>query len=182
MKRIGGTGEFTINGLGPFRGRFATEVETQTIYSASATKPDPSWSYVDPAGHFHAWSFAGDRPKTPTLWRYTEHVDCDGSCGEGACEGYDVEHYRCLICDAPVEPMRILDQGPAVIVTGEGWRATLDGWPGEVDAVTEAVSVRILSGDLELFGVARVSDWQMGPDGTQVSISGCSQLGKRNRR
>ena len=83
------------------------EANTEHIISETATKPDPAWEHTDSNGHFHAWAQDG---KTPTLERYSVHVECDGSCG-GICEGegYDETHWKCAICGEEVEPRFVPD-------------------------------------------------------------------------
>lgn len=69
--------------------------------STSGPKPDPDWTFVDSASHFHAR--AGD--EYPTLIKKAERRDCDGSCG-GVCEGegYGVTVYSCMLCRERIEP------------------------------------------------------------------------------
>ena len=90
----------------PAEVRFEANVEH--IISEDATKPDPAWEHTDSHGHFHAWA---QDDKTPTLERYSVHVDCDGSCG-GVCEGegYDETHWKCAICGDEVEPRFVPDE------------------------------------------------------------------------
>ena len=65
--------------------------------------PDPSWVYVDPAGHAHAFLDDGQRAKLPTLVPNVETwFDGDG-------EEHSETTYTCTWCSAPVEPRWIPD-------------------------------------------------------------------------
>jgi hypothetical protein len=85
------------------------EVDQQVldISSDRATKPDPAWSLVDDAGHFHAFDADGS---LPTLDGTRVPMPCDGSCG-GVCEGegYSVTRYTCRACGQEVRPVWVPD-------------------------------------------------------------------------
>lgn len=106
MSTISGQASINSSEFYPAEVRFDANVEH--IISETATKPDPAWEHTDSNGHFHAFAEDG---KTPTLERYSVHVDCDGSCG-GVCEGegYDETHWKCAICGEEVEPRFIPDE------------------------------------------------------------------------
>lgn len=100
--------EIFINETGPYRGTLSVETPRIDVTMAGNTyKPDPEWTHVDKAGHFHA--FAGDR-SLPTLERYEKHRNCDGSCG-GICEseGWTETRRRCRICRKRVKPGYVID-------------------------------------------------------------------------
>lgn len=159
------------------------EVGTEQIdiTTATKTKPDTAWEYVDPSGHFHAFDKDGE---LPTLTSRSRHVDCDGSCG-GACgdEGYETTYYFCSICDAPVEPVWI--------TTLSVFREFMPGrtyWTVEVEQqiTDDRVSVRLAAGDVEYFGVAKRGPGraESGPDGVRAwtTLHGMSALGNRRTR
>lgn len=76
-------------------------------------KPAVGWTYTDPAGHVHSYVLDRDGvPRLPTLEVRTEHRDCNGGCGDHACEGYDVTVWHCRECDAVVEPGFVQDTAP----------------------------------------------------------------------
>lgn len=89
-----------INEGAPLQGRLKVTQERIDI-STNSPKSDRTWTFVDGAGHFHAWSDG----EYPTLVRKYEHRDCDGSCG-GVCdgEGFDVTVYTCMLCREVVVP------------------------------------------------------------------------------
>jgi len=141
-------------------------------------RPDPNWSTVDAAGHFHAYDQGnGEVGHYPTLRTESAHVPCDGSCG-GVCEGegYDVTYYLCRICGVRVEPGLV--QGPhSVTMPGRiSWAAIVYG----VDNIAEQVTVRISTDAAEYFGVGQVDAFSYGfGDGMRVEIVGVSPLGRR---
>lgn len=102
----------------------------QYIRSETATMPDPAWEHTDSNGHFHAFAEDG---KTPTLTKYSVHVDCDGSSCGGVCEdeGYDVPRWKCAICGEEVEPAFIPDwdarQIGIPVVTSQSATVTVRG-------------------------------------------------------
>lgn len=107
MAIVGPRTSVTINNGAPLPASLTIDQDVEMVRSDRATKPDPSWSYIDDSGHFHAYTQGGE---TPTLDRRAEHVDCDGSCG-GVCEGegYTIDRYYCQICSQHVEPRFIPD-------------------------------------------------------------------------
>lgn len=131
------------------------EVERIDVTTATKTRIDPAWEFVDVRGHFHAW--AHDET-LPTLDARSEHVDCDAghSDDEYDCEGYDVTVYSCLICGEIIEP--------ETITTASTFRETAPGrmsWTVVVHHVVEyerdrRLSVVFHAGDTTYFGVAAV--------------------------
>jgi hypothetical protein len=119
--------------------RFSSNV--QHIISEDAVKPDPAWERTDSNGHFHAFAegsrdgapMLGRDRETPTLTRYSVHVECDGSCG-GVCEGegYDEPRWKCAICGDEVEPRFIADQEARTtgipVVTSRSVTVTVQGY------------------------------------------------------
>ncbi len=119
-------------------------------------KPDPAWSYTDPAGHYHATSTEPGHP-WPTLDVVRdEHIDPDDN------ESWVVESHVCSICRVPVEPAMILDKPakPYVeFVPGrKSWEITvrmINGSAGSI-SIGDIVSFRALAEGHEVFGLAHV--------------------------
>jgi hypothetical protein len=170
--------EIFVNEQGPFVGTLNIETERIDITMAGPSyKPDPEWTYVDKAGHFHAFTEDG---KLPTLERYEKHLNCDGSCA-GVCsdEGYTETRYRCRACGKRVKP------GYAVKVPGgaqqfmpgrTSWTVTVSGrtqWNADV-------SVRAVAGGKEWFGLAhpRMVSADV-HDGFTYDFIGLAELGRR---
>jgi hypothetical protein len=88
-------------------------------------EPDPEWTHLDTAGHFHAWAIdLSGKPHTPTLVGKPEEVPCENG---PECEAGCVAHggtwetvlQRCIVCDEEVEPgMRGTGRRSTSIVTG----------------------------------------------------------------
>lgn len=79
-----------------------------------AVMPDPNWVFVDSYGHEHRWEHADrrdlSRPEAlPTLNRSYVHIDCDGTCGNWDCDGYDDPVWHCILCGDEVTPGTIPD-------------------------------------------------------------------------
>lgn len=139
-------GTVIINGGAPKRAELVLRQEMIEYRSNLATKPDLNWEFLDAQGHFHAY---GEKDSLPTLKTRIEHVECDGSCGDG--EGYDVTHWHCELCDEKIEPHRVPDKygvAPGL------WSAELKVY----DLVSSGrVSFRFTSGDSETFGFAETN-------------------------
>lgn len=103
----------TVNGIGLFALSLTASTDAEFF---DAQMPDPTWTFTDGAGHFHAYDSAG---KLPTLGRVVTHLDCDGTCG-GVCdgEGYSKIEYQCPLCDEYVKPRTVRGQrhvsGPTI--------------------------------------------------------------------
>lgn len=171
------TGMVSINNETPTAGMLTIETEMVDVTLARKTSPDPNWTYVDSAGHYHALASDGT---LPTLTATTEHRECGGACGADECEGYDVTVYECAICGAEVEPGRITTY-PA----GREFMPGRTSWTVQVPRNVDRglLSVRVEVGDRTFFGVAeRVSGRaEGGPDGirVQTTLSGRWPLGER---
>lgn len=151
--------------------------------STNLPKPDPSWSMVDDAGHFHAYDQSADKRREwdnyPTLKRLTRHHDCDGSCG-GVCggEGYDSTYFTCRVCDVEIDPGVIpgphYDTMPGLM----SWECTV----AANVPYQKAVSIRIVRDDIEWFGVAQAGGgFAIMADATPRSrLVGVSPLGRRS--
>lgn len=176
------TGQFkgnaTIDGVSAIRATLSVHQETVDV-STNLPQPDPRWTFVDEAGHFHARSADGT---LPTLNDRVEHRDCDGACG-GVCEGdgYDVTVYLCRICGVRVSPGTV--PGPHYATT-----PGLSSW--EIRAVVAVppqpgaeVSVRFdTQGGGCLFGVGIVHRLDVEGGGPRpritVELAGTGPLGR----
>lgn len=177
-----------VNNGDPMDGTLSIDVETETVYSDNATKPDPHWNTVDEAGHFHAWARSGTYPTLVTVLR---HVPCDGMCG-GVCggEGYDEIDYHCRICNERVEAGRMDDSGAHHFTVGRTWAVEVEGLVGqatqgriEIGPNRERVTVRIVEGGRAWFGVAEVGgiEARFSADdapGTTTVLHGIGELGE----
>lgn len=127
-------------------GDLSIENEVQTEHTL-APKIDPNWTFIDSAGHFHAYD--ADE-KLPTLTVESERMPC--SCETCGGEGYYVIHRHCLICREEITPGTIAGPHEVTIGLRRSWsvKAKLATLPS-----AERVSVRF-EGAPTLFGVATV--------------------------
>jgi len=166
---------FTINNVvGAYIGTYA-EDNTQDWIDGESQVIDPTWLFVDPSGHFHA--FDTKSSDTPTLRKRTVHIPCDSTCPDG-CDGYPATRFSCLLCDVEIIPR----YKPVVerIVTNVhyGWKATVQGpiiKPG-----TKVSALIQNTGGAPRFGVATVGAVTMesGREST-MELIGLSRLGYR---
>lgn len=169
--------EIFVNEKGPRAGSLSIETELiDTTMAGPSYKPDPEWTFVDKAGHFHAFTHDGF---LPTLERYEKHLNCDGSCA-GVCsdEGYTETRYRCRICRKRVKPAYVVKVPGGLPQSMPGltaWTVTVSGrtqW--NVD-----VSIRAVAGGNTWFGFATPRMVSGGPDGFTYDFIGIGELGKR---
>ncbi len=119
----------TFHGIGwlnegtPMRGTLKVWQERIDV-STSGPKPDPLWTFVDAAGHFHARSGDG----YPTLRSKSVNQPCDGSCG-GICqgEGYSTTEWSCVLCSEQVHPGAIPGPHYESMPGRYDWTAELEG-------------------------------------------------------
>lgn len=202
-------GDVSIDGASPTPGTLTIE-RSYRIYEPSpdAVKADPEWTFVDPAGHFHAWAAStfgasDEKPSLPTLRTEAIPVLCDGSCGiDSECEGYTDIGYRCRICGAEVEPGMLPDDTRLPVLDSCSWSVKtimpagqlserIQLWPQPTDLDTSGVSVVVTAGGeddlrLRLFGVGRIitistSNVRSADEDhyVDVEIAGLSPLGSR---
>lgn len=170
--------EIFVDEHGPYSGDLQIEYEAIDISTLLPSyKPDPKWTYVDKAGHFHAITKDG---KYPTLESYTKHRRCPGGCGDFGCEGTYETRYRCRVCAKRVRPGSIEEGFQGMVRKAPGrmdWTVEVHAqWPP--DTAGEAVA-RVVSGDRTWFGVVRYGRASSGPDGVQYVLHGISELGER---
>jgi hypothetical protein len=151
---------------------------------SSSPKADESWSFTDVTGHFHAYDQSTDKygDRYPTLLSRRERVACDHSDHDPDCDGADIFHYHCRICDEEITPGLIPGPHSFVVPGRSQWYAKLTV---PVDDLTglggEQVSFRMEAGeDAELFGIALVDRMEVGSDGrATLDLLGMGPLGRR---
>lgn len=134
-------------------------------------EPDPRWTFVDAAGHFHARDATGE---LLTLKAVPEHVDCDGSCG-GQCrgEGYSAVRWHCVICQEEIVPGTIAGPHKVVVASRRSWTVAVDEGPV---FRTQRVSVRVeFEGQPPMFGVAHVESSSGRGDGGGANTKLCGE-------
>lgn len=153
------TGKAIIDGGEPVT---AELIETQQVIdiSTQGAEPDPSWSTVDEAGHFHARSTDGTYP---TLDRKSEHRDCDGGDGscDDDCEGYSVTVWSCRACGEWIEPGMIPGPHYRTMPGMTDWRLKYRAGQPPTGQMGQSVSVRFepyAENKPLLFGFAIVGD------------------------
>ena len=84
-------------------GPHVIEVETELIDVSVMSAPDPAWTFIDAAGHGHAWVFdAEHRAAMPTCEQHTVHA----AIGDPDDEWYEppVWIWRCVQCKETIHP------------------------------------------------------------------------------
>lgn len=178
-----------INDTPVMRALLTIEHEVRAERFERVDDPDPTWEFIDAAGHFHAW---GTEPKEqfgrreiPTLTRSSRHIDDHGTeCDLGdRCEGYDVTVWNCAICGEEIEPRYITRRDVTINFPG------LTSW--YVEAVVldsgllgvEQVTVRLGRDEIEYFGRAAVTGFRMDSDGPiTLDLVGIGELRQRKRQ
>lgn len=128
-------GEITvsINGGEPLPCDLQVERQMIDVSTATARKPDPSWTFVDSAGHFHAFDHEG---QLPTISRREEYIqverepDClldDLDPDEYVDFGYSVLHVECGICGEEIKPHYVPDDPNRVIPGRVAYTLTIRG-------------------------------------------------------
>jgi hypothetical protein len=136
------------------------ESESIPYWSATATRPDPSWRYVDGNGHKHRWKRGDD-----DTWRVTrsttrtEHVPCDGACGDPGCDGYDITVYECSKCGERLKPGSVPDNGVKHLPGPVSITAVVHGHVRDLPRFNARASFAITEdGKAMMRGTARVVD------------------------
>jgi hypothetical protein len=172
------SGGATVNGGPAVPASLSVEYEQIDVTVGTKTEPDWKWTYVDQAGHFHAWSDDTDRGQLPTLTSGTEHHACD--FGHGAdCEGYDVTVYSCAICGEEIEP-KTVSHSPM----GREYMRGRMTWTVQVEQHVGAdpVSVRLTAPGVTYFGVAARTRSSLTLGETpRTTLVGISPLGRRKQ-
>jgi hypothetical protein len=170
--------EIWLDAAGPFRGQVTVETERIDITSGLTTyKPDPQWTFVDKAGHWHAFTADG---KHPTMERYVKMLPCPGGCNDPTCEGQPEERYRCLICGKRIRPNRVVASyaGERRSMPGlTSWSVRVFG-SGPIPSA-EKVVVRFVGEKRTRFGLASPAGYTATSDSWELSLYGVGELGER---
>lgn len=170
----------SVDGGNLLHGTLTITHEYERIVSSSP-EPDRRWSYVDAAGHFHAydqkWEDNLYNQAYPTLRPNSRHMGCNGLCPDpdSGCEGWDDVYYTCIACDEEIEPKTVPGPHSRSIHTSTTWEL-------EVAAAvpsTGKVSVRIEQNERTWFGFAVVSWYEAGSTEGRSMFIGVTPLGKR---
>ncbi len=139
----------SVNNLTPLPCEFSSTTERIDVTSAIGTRePDTQWSFVDGAGHYHAWARREAGLFLPTLYR---------RLGKRA--------WRCNVCDAKVAPgytARSASSGREYIPGLTEYRIRAKPLPALGAAMlistprSERVSVRLIAPDVTMFGTGHV--------------------------
>lgn len=174
MTVLGG-GEIRINNDPPRAGVLTVEVEA--IEVTTLTKPDPSWSTVDRAGHFHATAPVQERGlrrvEYPTLDVRSVHHDCAGCEDDEECEGYDVSEYACRICGETVSPGVLANMFREMAPGRTYWSVEVSGGADLMAYQGETVTVRATAGGRTHLGIAHGSyvNAEGGSDGIRARLT-----------
>lgn len=126
-----------VNGGEPMRGEFSVEQDCIDVTTCGGEwKPDPAWTHVDAAGHFHAYGHDGE---LPTL-RYVRRKRKPSV-------------YRCIACNKKVEPGGRRDFSRKQMAGRQDWTLTVEG-----EVPNEQFSFRYTAGEREYFGFAKAVD------------------------
>lgn len=132
------------------------------VSSATATKRDPDWSFVDSNGHFHAWADS-DVNDLPTL--RVEQIPCDGACGD---PDDTISLYLCKICGEEVEPRTEPDYAARNGARIPGQRSVTITVHNERLAPETRLSMLVRMGDKEYFGIGKVVNVERQSLGGQI--------------
>lgn len=97
----------SLNGSPFLDAALSQERHVDTVQSASAFKPDPSWHVVDANGHYHAWAANGT---LPTL--RVQYLEDTTHSYEDEGEAPSRPHYYCHICSEEIDPVYVPDTEP----------------------------------------------------------------------
>jgi hypothetical protein len=157
------------------------EVEVTAI---GATRPDPGWSQVDEAGHFHAWTKDGT---LPTLVVKSERETCDMAHfpwhDEEECTVRERSWHECSVCGAIVTPGRVPDSGRKTMPGMMHWQVTVwtMNWEDALALQGRRVSITFHRGErVQAFGFAMggPASGELGGLAT-VTLQGAGALGQR---
>jgi hypothetical protein len=122
----------SIDGGEPLPCELRVERQVIDVSSATARKPDMSWTFVDKAGHFHAFDHEGN---LPTIVRREERVQPDFEDEEDRDTDddfygdydYSVTHIECTLCGEKVEPQYVPDYPQRLIPGPTEYTLTVRG-------------------------------------------------------
>lgn len=173
-------GEVEINGW-KAEGGLSVETEAIDVTPAIKVRPDTTWTYTDPAGHFHAFSDLEDDTPLPTLDRKERAIEHDDPDDEAWTE-YE-SWYECRICHAVVEPVWIETASTfREFAPGRtSWTVQASG-PDDASAPRsgDEVMVRVREPHHEAFGVGIVYKVErVAASAIRLTIAGAGPLGRR---
>jgi hypothetical protein len=168
--------QIIIDNEPPTKGEFSIEVEQIDVSTALGRhEPDRSWTFIDAAGHFHAWA---DADSLPTLETKNEWVSYDEPDEDGE-DGYMVSTSHCRICGEQIQP------GYRYVAGDSGFRKFAAGrtfWTVKVNgegALRDRKSVRIIRGEQMHFGIGEIVEVFDDHGRPALVISGAGELGQR---
>jgi hypothetical protein len=178
--------------------RAVLSVEVEMVEVSGMTGPDPVWSAVDEAGHWHGASTEGDKITYPTLRKYGRNEQCSECAGYGddpdcLCYGageLTVTYLGCAICEAQMTPGVTSNPGRSYAPGHMTWWVEVEGaaeaWGlGDDRPVIVRVIVAGEHGARQLyFGVARMTARSVAAriDAAPVMtvrLEGAGELGQR---
>lgn len=181
-------GRASINGGPPAPFQLMVERQVEMVTSISP-KADPKWTFTDAAGHFHAYDQTPDAySRYPTLRIRVEEVPCSHADHDEDCDGANIIHYHCRICDEEITPGLIpgphseplygrYEWSAKVTVSADEWFALSgEGFAGQ------PVSVRAEFSSHEAFGIARIGAVNGSTDRLTVDLIGDGPLGRTQAR
>jgi hypothetical protein len=113
--------------------RAVLSVEVEMVEVLCMAGPDPAWSTVDPAGHWHGASLGeGEVVTYPTLRECDREALCE-ECGGPGCEAcrdagtVTVTYLGCAICKAEMTPGIVTDPGRSYAPGHMTWWVEVEG-------------------------------------------------------
>ena len=167
----GGDVTASINGGKPVPCGLSIEVDRIDVSTLTASKPDPSWTFVDAAGHFHAFDHDG---QLPTIVRREELVvvesdeqeDGDDDFDEYSEGSYTITHQDCALCGEEIKPSHVPDNPHRTIPGRTSYTLTLNS---QLPAGRFSVVVRTPERMFFGFAEGRMTHAERGPTGAMVS-------------
>lgn len=149
--------------------------------STNLPKADPRWSHTDAAGHYHAYSSVEDGLRYPTLKIRVERIPCTIPEHGTDCEGSNITHWHCRICDVEITPRTIPGPHHESVPGRTTWSARLRVPSESLSTIKGLVSLRVTMADVEYFGTGLAScrRFESGQPYVDVDITGTSPLGQR---
>jgi hypothetical protein len=159
-------------------------IEIEQIDVTTMTEPDPTWTFIDAAGHFHAYTkdFMLPTLKAVEVYVAVEPGDDEDDDYEEE-QGYSYYEQRCRICDEVIAPGTQSTVGPKYAAGRKSWTVDVTGRREDlVPLATELVSVWMADAP-KVFGVGQllVNVTPVDDDGNLVraTIQGMGELGSR---
>lgn len=193
-EKIAAHQNFLINDRSVIEARLV--VDQEHIDVTTLTEPDPNWTFVDAAGHIHAYSKDFN---LPTLRRvevdaeqapddeFSAHFVADESDDDswdefGDDTEYTITEYHCVLCDETVVPGARSTVGRKFKLGRYSWRV---GFTARVDDVLPLDRLKVSvwmtnNNELKAFGVGLLTVQSVDQQGVASgSILGEGELGQR---